>query len=147
MLKKDFCQNLSKVQIFNHYIIDAFKLLPVSSHPTIARFLNFEFNFSSFCHAWHFWDISLWLVLNGLHKIGLALQCIRFIVYRFFFVKVSLFSQSVFWNPAKTVQEIFDISYCYNYCYCTLIHFWQKFSHNFKKKLIKASQKTGKIMY
>ena len=33
---KEFCQNLSKVQIFHHYIIDAFRLLPASSHSKLG---------------------------------------------------------------------------------------------------------------
>ena len=33
---KEFCQNLWKVQIFHHYIIDAFRLLPASSHSKLG---------------------------------------------------------------------------------------------------------------
>ena len=40
--RREFYQNLSKVQIFFHqYITDAFRLLPPSSHPVIAGFANF----------------------------------------------------------------------------------------------------------
>ena len=38
---------LPEVQIFHHYIIGAFKLLPASNHPIIARSQIFEVDFSS----------------------------------------------------------------------------------------------------
>ena len=50
---KEFCQNLSKVQIFHHYIIDAFRLLPASSHSKLG-FQTFEVDFSKTCDKCHF---------------------------------------------------------------------------------------------
>ena len=44
-------------------------------------------------------------------------------------------------------QETFNINYYYHYCYYAFIPFWQKKSNNLEKKLIKVSQKRGKIMY
>ena len=55
---KEFCQNLSKVQIFHHYIIDAFRLLPASSHSKLG-FQTFEVDFSKTCDKCHFWGIPL----------------------------------------------------------------------------------------
>ena len=71
-----------------------------------------------------------------------------------FFIKISLFSKTVYWNPAKMYfPEIYEINnYCYYYyyycyddddddddddhnCYCIFTHCWKKkVSRNLEKK-------------
>ena len=66
-----------------------------------------------------------WLVLNRSCKTCLGLRCIIMVVCSTaFFVKVSLFSKTFYWNLAKMpFQETFDINYyCCHYFYCTFIH-------------------------
>ena len=138
--KQDFGQNLPKVQIFHYYIINAFRLLFAS---------NFEVDFSSSSHKCHFGAIFC-LVLNRLRKTGLALQCIRVVVYRIaFFIKERLFSKIINWNPEKNV-------FLGNFWHWLLLlsllislltvdkkdFIWFK-----QKKLLKISQKRGKIIY
>ena len=84
---------------------------------------------------------------HGSRKTCLVLQCIRvFVCSKAFFINVSLFSKTIYWNPAKmSFQKTFDISYYYyyyHYCYYTFIHCWHK-----KFQIIKVSQKRGKIIY
>ena len=78
-----------------------------------------------------------------LHQSG----CVQYSIC--FFTKVSSFSNTDLWNPAKMFfQETLDINCYYYHSYCTIIHCWQeKVSHNLEKKLIKFSQKRGKITY
>ena len=74
-LKQDFWQNLPKVQIFHPYMIDAFRLFLALSHPIIARFSNFEFDFVT--PATNVVSVLfLWLVLSRSSKTCLALWCI-----------------------------------------------------------------------
>ena len=62
------------------------------------------------------------------YKTCLALYCIRVnICSTTFFMKLTLFSKAVYWNPAKmSFQETFNINYYYyHYCYCTFVQYWQ----------------------
>ena len=93
--KQDFCQNLSKVQIFLHYIIHAFRLFPASSHPIIARFSNFVRLILVAPATNVISEPFPWLLPNRSPKSRQYLQI------SFFFRKVSLFSKIVYWNPAK----------------------------------------------
>ena len=87
-VKWNFFQNLQKVQIFHPYIIDAFRLLPVSSHLIIARFSNFWGWFLYLRPQMAFLSHFFWLLLNRSHKTCPALQCV-WMIFQIFSAKLS----------------------------------------------------------
>ena len=127
---------MAKAQIFHPYIIDAFKLVPASTHPIIGWFSNFW--------DWFLVDSSTnvisksfhWFVLNGSRKTCLAVQCVRIAVCStgFFHKSKFIFKNSLLKFRQNVFPGNFDFHYHYfHYCYCTFIHRWSKeFSHNLK---------------
>ena len=139
---------MSKVQIFHHYITDAFRLLPALNHPVTVRFSNFFRLILVVPSANVISEPFSWLLLYRLRKTCLALQYIRMVVCRTaFFIKARLFSKTVNWNPAKmSFQESFDINYYYYHnCNCTFII--EKCFSKFRQKSYKISKKWRVVMY
>ena len=114
--RQEFCQNLSKVQILDHYIIDAFRLLSPSSQllRMILVYPDTNVIFEAFP----------WLKVNIHCNTYPALLPMRVVVCS----AALFFSYKLFYfrNPAKLYfQETFDINH-YHYCYCKFICCWQK---------------------